>query len=126
MIALLVLLQLIFFFLLSFLGLHPRHMKVHRLGIKSELQQPACTTAEATPDLSHISDLHHSSRQGRILNPLGKARDRTRDLMVPSRIRFHCATAGTPYEPHIYSSFTFHFNYSFSFTNCSLNQQVCQ
>ena len=32
-------------------------------------------------------DLHHSSRQRRILNLLSKGRDRTRNLMVPSRIR---------------------------------------
>ena len=31
-----------------------------------------------------------------ILNPLSKARDRTRNLMVPSQIRFCCTTTGTP------------------------------
>ena len=31
-----------------------------------------------------------------ILNPLSKARDRTRNLMVPSRICFRCTTTGTP------------------------------
>jgi len=45
------------------------------------------TTATAMPDLSHICDLHHSSRQRQILNPLSKARDRTRNLIVPSQIR---------------------------------------
>ena len=50
----------------------------------------------ATPDPSHVCDLHHSSRQCRILNPLSKARDRTHNLMVPSRIRFCCARTGTP------------------------------
>ena len=33
------------------------------------------------------SDHHHSSRQRRILNPMSKARNQTRNLMVPSRIR---------------------------------------
>ena len=47
-------------------------------------------------DPSHICDLHHSSRKCQILNPLIKARDRTCNLTVPSRICFHCATAGTP------------------------------
>ena len=37
-------------------------------------------------DLSHVSNLHHSSRQRRILNPLSSARDRTLNLMVPSWI----------------------------------------
>ena len=32
----------------------------------------------------------------RILNPLSEARDQTRNLMVPSRIHFHCAMTGTP------------------------------
>ena len=77
-------------------------MEVPRLGIKSELQLLAYTTAIATwdlshvCDLSHICDLSHSSDQHWILNPLIEARDRTCNLMVPSRIRFHCATMGTP------------------------------
>ena len=54
------------------------------------------TTATATPDPSCICDLHHSSRPHRILNPIIEARDQTRNLMVPSRIRFHWATTGTP------------------------------
>ena len=32
-------------------------------------------------------DLHHSSWQRQILNPLSRARDRTRHLMVPGQIR---------------------------------------
>ena len=39
-----------FFFFLVFLGPHPRHMEVPRLGVKSELQRPAYSTATATPD----------------------------------------------------------------------------
>ena len=46
----------------SFLRLLLWHMEVPRLGAESELQLPAYTTATATPDLSHICDLHHSSR----------------------------------------------------------------
>ena len=42
-------------------------------------------------------DLHCSSRQHRILNPLGESRDGTHNLMVPSRIRFCCATTETPF-----------------------------
>ena len=54
----------------------------------------AYITAAATSDLSHVFHLHHSSQQ--ILNPLSEASDRTRNLMVPSRIRFCCAITGTP------------------------------
>ena len=39
------------------------------------------------PDLSHVCDLYHSTRQRQILNPRSKASDQTHNLMVPSRIR---------------------------------------
>ena len=82
----------IFFF---FLGPHLCHMEIPRQGVKSELQPPAYTTATATAtqDPSRVGDLHHSSR--RILNLLSKARDRTCNFMIPSQIRFCCATTGT-------------------------------
>ena len=38
---------------------------------------------------------HHSSWQRWILNPLSEARDRTRNLVVISWIRFQCTTMGT-------------------------------
>ena len=50
-------------------------MEVPRQGGELELQLPATPTVR--PDLSHICDLHHSSRQHWILNPLNEARDRT-------------------------------------------------
>ena len=87
--------ELILFFFFCFLGLHLQHVEVPRLGFKLELQLPATATVTATQDPSHICNLHHSSRQGRTLNPLSGARDGTRNLMVPSRIRFHCARMGT-------------------------------
>ena len=85
------------FFFPVFLGLLSWHMEVSRLGVKSELQLPAYARATATWDLSHICNLHHSSWQGRILNPpLSKARDQTLILMVTSWVHYHCATTGTP------------------------------
>ena len=81
---------------LSFLELHPWHLEIPRLGVQSELQLPAYTTATATPDLSHIPDPHHSSQQRRILNSLSKARDQTRVLMDTSRVHYHWAMMGTP------------------------------
>ena len=71
-------------------------MEVSRLGIQSQLQLLACATATATSDPSHICDLHPSSWQCRILNPLREARDRTHNLMDPSQIHFCYATTGTP------------------------------
>ena len=57
---------------------------------------PAYATATATQDLSSVCDLHHSSWQHWILNLLSESRDRTCNLMVPSRIRFRSTTTGTP------------------------------
>ena len=85
-----------FFFFFCFLGLRPQHMEVPRLGVKSKLQLRAYATAIATQDPNHVCDLHHSLGQHQIFNPLNEARDGTHNLMVPSWIRFHCTTTGTP------------------------------
>ena len=63
-------------------------MIVPRLGVKSELQLLVYPTATAMADLGQICDLHHSSQQYQILNPLSEARDRTRILMDASRILY--------------------------------------
>ena len=52
-------------------------MEVPRLGVESELQLPAYTIATAAQDPSCVCDLHRSSRQHKILNPLIEARDGT-------------------------------------------------
>ena len=71
-------------------------MGVPKLRVKLELQLLAYATATATQDPSCICNLHHSSQQHQIFNPLSEARDRICNLMVPSLIHFHCATTGTP------------------------------
>ena len=50
----------------------------------------------ATWDLSCICNLHHSSEQLQILNPMRKARDWTWVLMDTSWVRYLWATMGTP------------------------------
>ena len=62
-----------YYFFWSFLGLHLRHVEVPRLGVESELQLPAYTTATVT----------------QILNPLIETRDRTHILMDTSQICYH-------------------------------------
>ena len=64
-------------------------MEVSRLGVESELQLQAYTTATAMPDPSHVCDLHHSSEQHQILNPQREARDQTCVLMITSQIHLH-------------------------------------
>ena len=63
-----------FFF---FLRPHLWHMEVPRLGAEPELQLqlPVYITATAMLDPSCICNLHHSSRQSQILNPLSNVRD---------------------------------------------------
>ena len=71
-------------------------MEVPRLGVTSQLQVLAYTTATAMEDLNHVYDLHHSSKQHQILNPLCKGSDWTYVLMDTHQIRYHGATTGTP------------------------------
>ena len=61
-------------------------MEVPRLRVQSEQQLPAYATATARQELSRICDLHCSSQQCRILNPLSEARDQTHILMDTSRV----------------------------------------
>ena len=79
-----------------FSGPHLRHIEVPRPGVELEPQPLAYTTAIATPDLSRVFDLHHSSQQCQILNPLSKARDWTHVLIDTSWVRYSWATTGTP------------------------------
>ena len=84
--------QIFFFF--CFLGPHQWHVEVPRLVVELQPQPPAYTTA--TSDRRHICNLHHSSQQCWILNPLREARDQTHNFLVSSRICFHCTMTGTP------------------------------
>ena len=74
------------FIYLVFLGLHLRHMEAPRLGVQSELQPLVYTTATATSDPTNVCDLHHSSWQHWILNPLSEAKDRTCILTDSSQV----------------------------------------
>ena len=60
--------QFIYLFIFVFLGPHLQLMEFPWLGVELELQLVAYTTA--TPDPSCVWDLHHSSWQPWILNPL--------------------------------------------------------
>ena len=81
-----------------FLGPNPQHMEAPRLGVELELQLSAYTTALATLWLlSRICNLHHSSRQHRILNPLSKSRDPPHILMDTSQVCYCWATMGIPF-----------------------------
>ena len=64
-------------------------MEVPRLGVKLELQLLTYTTATAMRDPSHICDLHGSSQQRWILNPLSEVRDQTSILMDTSQVHYH-------------------------------------
>ena len=61
-------------------------MELPRLAVESKLQLLAYTLAPAMQDPSCIRDLHRSSWQLRILNPLSKARDQTLVLVVTSQV----------------------------------------
>ena len=69
-------------------------MEVPRLGTEVELQLPVYRIATAVPDLSFVCDLHSSSEQCQILNPLSGAGDQTHILMDTSRF----VTTELPWE----------------------------
>ena len=73
-------------FLPPFLPPNLWRMEVPRVGVESELQLLAYTTATATPDPSCVCDLHHGSWQRWILNLLRKSRDQTHILMDNSQV----------------------------------------
>ena len=89
------------FFLFLFLLFRATHAayEVPRLGVELRLQLPAYATATATQDPRSVCNLHHSSRQYQILNPLGKAKDRTCIRIDTSWVHYRWAMAGTPSRP---------------------------
>ena len=78
----------IYLFVCLFLGLHLRHMEVPRLGVELGLRLLAYTIATAKQNPSHVCNLHHSSWQHWIVNPLSGNRDPTCVLMDTSRIHY--------------------------------------
>ena len=107
-----------FYFIFCFLGLHQWYMEVPRLVVESELQLLACATATAIRDLSHVCDLHHSSRQHRILNPLSKARDRTQILMDTGWVHYCWAMMRT-------ADFYFYFYFFILVLHCQVIDIFC-
>ena len=71
-IVMLLLTSFFFFFFFFFLGLHPWHMEIPGIRVKSELQLPAYTTATGTRDLRCIFNLHYSLWQHQIPNPVSR------------------------------------------------------
>ena len=82
-------------------------MEVPGLGVKSELQLLAYIIATATPDPSCICNLHHSSQQCQILNPLNEARVGTCVLMDSSPVHYYWATMGSPFFSFLKGYFVF-------------------
>ena len=66
-----------------------------QIRVERELQLPAYSTATAKWDLSCICDLHHSSWQCWIPDPLREAGEQTCVLMDTSQACYRWATKGT-------------------------------
>ena len=76
----------IYIFFLLFLGFHPWHIEVRRLGVELELYLQASATTTATPNPSRVCHLHQSSQQRWILNPLSEARKGTHIFMDTNHV----------------------------------------
>ena len=77
-------------------------MEVPRLGVELELQLPAYTTDTAMQDPSCVCDLHYSSQQHQIPNPLSEARDQTHIPMDTSRILKPLSHSRNSYLPFLF------------------------
>ena len=91
-----------------FLNLHPWHMEVPRLGLNLSCSCSACATTTAALHLSRVCNLHHSSWQRLMLNPLVEARNRTCILTNTSRVCYHWAMVGTPTPILYFDLFSLH------------------
>ena len=84
----------------SFLNSHPFIIIIIILLFRTAPR--ACGVSQASGIIgATAANLHHSSWQRQILNPLSKARDQTHNLVVPRWICFCCAMRGTPPCPLI-------------------------
>ena len=88
--------KIIFFFV--FLGPHPWHIELPKLGVKSTVAAGLNHSYGNSSSEPCICNLHHSWWQRQILTPLSKARDHTCTLTDASQICFHWATTGSPKE----------------------------
>ena len=70
------------FFLFYFIGAIGAGLRYSHSNARSELRLPPTPQLMAKPDPY----------------PLSEAKDQTRNLMVPSWIRFRCTTTGTPHQ----------------------------
>ena len=80
---------------MPFLGPLPRHMGCSQarglIGAVATSLRQSHSNARSEPCLQLTLQLHGNAR-----SLTDEARDRSRNLMVPNRIRFCCATMGTP------------------------------
>ena len=70
----------LFFF--SFFRAAPWHIDIPRLGVELELQLPTMATPTAMWVQSLLCDLHHSSWQPQIPDPLSKGRMESESLWI--------------------------------------------
>ena len=63
-------------------------MEISRVGVESELQLLAYTTATARSDPRHVCKLHCNLQQCQILNPLSWVRDQTCTLVGTSQTHY--------------------------------------
>ena len=91
--------NILFFFVFSFLSFffsfQGQTLSIWRFPGQGSIGATAASLHTATQDLSHVCDLHHSSPQHPIFNPLSKARNQTCNLMAPNKIRFRRITMET-------------------------------
>ena len=114
----------VLFLVFVFWGPHPWLMEVLRLGVESELQLLAYTTATATPNPSQACDLHCSSQQRWILNPLSEARDWIEPASSWILVRFDTTESQWELCGYSFLPFDFPVNLVYKVLSCALRSSL--
>ena len=94
------------FIFVFFFRATPAALGSSQLGSNLSGQLRSYATATATWEPRCVGDLHYSSQQCRLLNPLSEARDWTCILMDTCQVHYYQAMTGTPKDAswHVFSS----------------------
>ena len=112
--------NLIYLFIyFCFLGPHPGPVEFPRLGV--ELSYSCRPQPQPQQRRIRAMSLPYTTAHGSAHGPLSETKDRTHNLMVTSRICFHCSTRGAPIRLNFffYNDFYF-FHYSLFTVFCQL------
>ena len=106
------------FIYFCFLGPHPGLVEFPRLGV--ELSYSCRPQPQPQQRRIRAMSLPYTTAHGSAHGPLSETKDRTHNLMVTSRICFHCSTRGAPIRLNFFFIMIFIFSI-IACLQCSVN-----